>query len=84
MANLATRIVLALIVIALLTQLPGLAAAEISGPAKVIDGDTIKIRGAKIRLLLRSATRSFDRGPAAHVPDLHREARRWIHISSAI
>jgi hypothetical protein len=38
MANLATRIVLALIVIALLTQLPGLAAAEISGPAKVIDG----------------------------------------------
>jgi endonuclease YncB( thermonuclease family) len=50
MANLATRIVLALIVIALLTQLPGLAAAEISGPAKVIDGDTIKIRGAKIRL----------------------------------
>jgi endonuclease YncB( thermonuclease family) len=50
MAALTIRPILALIVIALLTQLPDLAAAEISVPAKVIDGDTIKIRGAKIRL----------------------------------
>ena len=50
MAALTIRPILALIVIALLTQLPGPAAAEISGPAKAIDGDTIKIRGAKIRL----------------------------------
>ena len=50
MAALTIRPIPALIVIALLTQLPDLAAAEISGPAKVIDGDTIKIRGAKIRL----------------------------------
>ena len=50
MANLATRHILALIVIALLTQIPGLAVAEINGPAKVIDGDTIVIHGAKIRL----------------------------------
>lgn len=46
----ATRCVLALTVIVLITQLPGLAVADISGPAKVIDGDTIKIRGARIRL----------------------------------
>ena len=50
MANLVTRYILALIVIALLTQIPGLAVAEINGPARVIDGDTIAIAGAKIRL----------------------------------
>ena len=50
MATLATRYILALIVIALLTQIPGPAVAEITGPAKVIDGDTIAIAGARIRL----------------------------------
>ena len=50
MATLATRYILALIVIALLTQIPGLAVAEITGPARVIDGDTIAIAGARIRL----------------------------------
>ena len=50
MAALTIRRVLILIVIALWAQIPVPAAAEIAGPAKVIDGDTIKIRGAKIRL----------------------------------
>lgn len=50
MANLITRTTLALIANVLLAQAPGPAAAEIAGPAKVIDGDTIKIHGAKIRL----------------------------------
>jgi endonuclease YncB( thermonuclease family) len=50
MAKLATRNILALIVIALLTQISGPVVAEISGPARVIDGDTIVIHGAKIRL----------------------------------
>ena len=50
MAGLATKFVLAFMGVALLTQYPGLAVAEIVGPAKVIDGDTIKVGGAKIRL----------------------------------
>ncbi len=50
MATLVTRYILALIVIALLTQIPGLAVAEITGPARVIDGDTIVIHDTKIRL----------------------------------
>jgi endonuclease YncB( thermonuclease family) len=50
MANLASRHILALFVIAPLFQITGLAAADIAGPAKVIDGDTIAIRDAKIRL----------------------------------
>jgi endonuclease YncB( thermonuclease family) len=50
MAGLATKFILAFMVIALLTQYSGLAVAEIVGPAKVIDGDTIKVRGARIRL----------------------------------
>jgi len=51
MAALAFRPFLVLIAIALLAQISGVAAADITGPAKVIDGDTIKISGAKIRLL---------------------------------
>jgi endonuclease YncB( thermonuclease family) len=50
MAALAIRSFLVLIVITLLTQISRTAVADITGPAKVIDGDTIKIRGAKIRL----------------------------------
>jgi endonuclease YncB( thermonuclease family) len=50
MAHLITRAILALIAIVLLAQIPVAAAAEIAGPAKVTDGDTIKIYGAKIRL----------------------------------
>ncbi len=36
---------------ALLTLLPALALADITGPARVIDGDTIEIEGQRIRLL---------------------------------
>ena len=50
MAMLATRYILALIVIALLTQITGPAITEITGPARVIDGDTIVIHDTKIRL----------------------------------
>jgi endonuclease YncB( thermonuclease family) len=50
MANLASRHFLALFVIAPLFQITGLAAADIAGPAKVIDGDTIVIHSVKIRL----------------------------------
>ena len=50
MAALAIRSFLVLIAITLLNQISGMAVADITGPAKVIDGDTIKIRGAKIRL----------------------------------
>ena len=50
MMTLANRSFLVLVVIALLAQIPSLASADITGPAKVIDGDTIKIRSAKIRL----------------------------------
>ncbi len=50
MATLATRSLLVLIIIALLTQIPGPAVAEINGPVRVIDGDTIAIAGARIRL----------------------------------
>ncbi len=34
----------------LLTLLPVLALADVSGPARVIDGDTIEIAGERIRL----------------------------------
>ena len=50
MAHLITRTILALIAFVLLAQTPVLAAAEIAGLAKVIDGDTIKVHGTKIRL----------------------------------
>jgi endonuclease YncB( thermonuclease family) len=50
MAIQATNYVLALMIIVLLIQFPIPAVADIIGPAKVIDGDTIKIRGARIRL----------------------------------
>ena len=50
MATLAIRYILALIVIALLTQITGPAVAGTSGSANVIDGDTIEIGDAKIRL----------------------------------
>ena len=36
--------------IAVLALLPSLALADIAGPAKVIDGDTIEISGQRIRL----------------------------------
>ena len=44
------RSFLFLTIFALVFQIPGLATAEISGSAKVIDGDTIKIGSARIRL----------------------------------
>ena len=50
MAALAIRPFLILVAITMLTQLSGTAIADITGPAKVIDGDTIKVGGAKIRL----------------------------------
>lgn len=50
MATLAFRPILFLIAIALLTQISSVAVANITGPAKVVDGDTIKVRGTKIRL----------------------------------
>jgi endonuclease YncB( thermonuclease family) len=50
MAHLITRTILALVAIVALVQIPVPATAEITGPAKVIDGDTIRIHGAKIRL----------------------------------
>jgi endonuclease YncB( thermonuclease family) len=50
MANLASRNILALFFIAPLSQITGLAAADIAGPTKVIDGDTIVIHSVKIRL----------------------------------
>ncbi len=37
-------------VIAVLALIPTLALADIAGPAKVIDGDTIEISGQRIRL----------------------------------
>ncbi len=36
--------------IAILVLIPSLALADIAGPAKVIDGDTIEISGQRIRL----------------------------------
>ena len=35
---------------ALLAFLPTLALADISGPARVIDGDTLEVQGQRIRL----------------------------------
>ncbi len=34
----------------LLTLLPALALADVTGPARVIDGDTIEVAGERIRL----------------------------------
>jgi endonuclease YncB( thermonuclease family) len=39
-----------LLLLAPLSHITGLAAADIDGPAKVIDGDTIVIHNTKIRL----------------------------------
>ncbi len=36
--------------IAALTLIPTLALADVAGPARVIDGDTIKVTGQRIRL----------------------------------
>jgi len=49
MAALAIRPFLVLIVITLLTPIPVPAAADIAGPARIIDGDTIAIGNARIR-----------------------------------
>ena len=50
MAALKTRSFPVLIFVVLLTQISSAAAADIRGPAKVVDGDTVKIHGVKIRL----------------------------------
>jgi endonuclease YncB( thermonuclease family) len=50
MAALTIKPVLVLIAITLFTQISGTLAADVVGPARVIDGDTLKIHGAKIRL----------------------------------
>jgi endonuclease YncB( thermonuclease family) len=50
MTHLITRTILALVAIVVLVQIPGPATAEISGPAKIVDGNTLKIRNARIRL----------------------------------
>ncbi len=44
--------------IAILALLPALAVADVAGPAKVIDGDTIEIAGQRDRLGERGAALS--------------------------
>ncbi len=43
--------------IAALALLPNIAQADITGPAKVIDGDTIEVAGQRIRLFGASSNR---------------------------
>ena len=49
-ANVARYGILTFVLIAVLAQLPTIALADIAGPARVIDGDTIEITGQRIRL----------------------------------
>ena len=41
----------------LLTLLSTLAQADVTGPARVIDGDTIEVAGERVRLHLTGSTR---------------------------
>ena len=54
--------------IAVLALLPTLALADIAGPARVIDGDTIEIFGQRIRLhgVVRGDATHVNRFPGGH------------------